>query len=226
MKSIDDYLHLPYHVVLVQDEDEDGNVGYVAEVQELPGCISQGDTPDEAVESVRDAMEGWITVALADGKDIPVPTAPVEHNGKFLVRAPKTLHAALVEAANREGTSLNQFVVAALAAAVSWRSTSRTVPAWPTAPADIEAALREHAMTQIRTLTDVVYSGSEVVLMEAKALQAEAVQHSAALHLARFSELWNNAKVKEAMEEMARHADDRPPTPLPLAQFRESRSYG
>jgi predicted RNase H-like HicB family nuclease len=43
----------------------------VAEVEELPGAISQGATPEEAVSSVYDAMAGWISIALEDGKEIP-----------------------------------------------------------------------------------------------------------------------------------------------------------
>lgn len=121
MKTLEHYLSLPYHIVLTHDEDEEGNSGYVAEVQEMPGCISQGDTADEAVASVRDAMVGWITVALEDGKRIPVPVLEPEYSGKFLVRAPRTLHAALIYTARQEGVSLNQLVVGALSAAVDWR---------------------------------------------------------------------------------------------------------
>jgi len=55
MKTVDEYMHPPYHIVLTRDEDEVRAVGYVARVQELPGCISQGDTPDEAVGIVQDA---------------------------------------------------------------------------------------------------------------------------------------------------------------------------
>jgi antitoxin HicB len=120
MRTVEEYLDLPYHVVIVRDEDEDGDVGYVAQVQELPGCISQGDTPEEAFESVRDAMYGWIKVALEDGKAIPEPAEEPTYSGRFMVRGPKTLHAALMRAAEQEGVSLNLFVVSALAASVDW----------------------------------------------------------------------------------------------------------
>lgn len=42
-------------------------------------------------------------------------------SGKFLVRLPVTLHGELAKEAEKEGVSLNQFVVAALAGAVGWR---------------------------------------------------------------------------------------------------------
>jgi predicted RNase H-like HicB family nuclease len=124
-RSLEEYLKLPYHIVLVSDEDEEGNAGWVAEVSELPGCMSQGATPDEAIDHIRDAMEGWISVALEDGRDIPEPVEPTRFSGRFVVRLPRTLHAEVSRLAEEEGVSLNQFVSVALAGAVGWRSRQR-----------------------------------------------------------------------------------------------------
>jgi len=120
-RSVEQYLELPYTFVVVHDVDVDGNQGWVAEVEELPGCISQGQTPEEAITRVRDAMSGWIAVALEDGVDIPVPEDDGEFSGRFLVRLPTSLHADLARSAGREGVSLNSFVTGALAGAVGWR---------------------------------------------------------------------------------------------------------
>src|SRR5213076_2554769 len=57
---VDRYLDLPYHVTLVRDPDGNG-AGWTAGVEELPGCSSQGGTPDEAVNGIRQAMAAWIT---------------------------------------------------------------------------------------------------------------------------------------------------------------------
>lgn len=48
----------------------------MAEVKELPGVMSQGDTVEAAAANVRDAMAGWISVALEDGVEIPEHTEP------------------------------------------------------------------------------------------------------------------------------------------------------
>ena len=46
------------HVVLEQDEDG----FWVAEVPAMPGCLSQGDTREEALASIREAIAGWLEV--------------------------------------------------------------------------------------------------------------------------------------------------------------------
>lgn len=120
-RAAEEYLELPYHVRLVPDQDDEGARGWVAEIEELPGCISQGDTPDEAVENVRDAMLGWIGVALEDGREVPEPRGESHYSGRFLVRLPVSLHAELAHQAELDAVSLNQFVTNALAAAARWR---------------------------------------------------------------------------------------------------------
>lgn len=47
------------------------------------------------------------------------------YSGRILLRVPSSLHAMLVEAAEAEGVSLNQFTMGALAGAVGWRRPSR-----------------------------------------------------------------------------------------------------
>jgi predicted RNase H-like HicB family nuclease len=37
--------------------------GYWAEVPALPGCITEGDTIDEVMVNLKDAIEGWLDVA-------------------------------------------------------------------------------------------------------------------------------------------------------------------
>ena len=37
--------------------------GYWAEVPALPGCITEGDTKDEVIDNLKDAIEGWLDVA-------------------------------------------------------------------------------------------------------------------------------------------------------------------
>ncbi len=38
--------------------------GYWAEVPALPGCLTQGETLDEVVENLNDAIQGWLSVPI------------------------------------------------------------------------------------------------------------------------------------------------------------------
>jgi antitoxin HicB len=118
--AVDRYLDLPYHLTLVQDGEEDGGK-WVAAAEELPDCTSRGLTPEEAIAGLKDAMAAWISDALREGRDIPQPKSATSHSGRLLLRMPRTLHAALTRAAERENVSLNQFITDALASAVGWR---------------------------------------------------------------------------------------------------------
>ena len=57
-----------YTVVIEPNDDEPG---YTATVPALPGCLSTGDTVDEAIANVRDAIELWIDMARRNGEKIP-----------------------------------------------------------------------------------------------------------------------------------------------------------
>jgi antitoxin HicB len=113
-KDLNYYLSLPYTIEMVREDE----TTWFVRVVELPGCISEGDSPSEAIEMIQDAMAGWLEVALEDGRQIPEPKPIDEYSGKFVVRLPRSLHRELVEAAARDGVSLNQYVVAELARAV------------------------------------------------------------------------------------------------------------
>lgn len=46
---------------------------YVASVPELPGCMADGKTPEEAVKQAQIVIDLWIETALEDGEEIPEP---------------------------------------------------------------------------------------------------------------------------------------------------------
>ena len=116
-----EYLSLPYTITMVYDTSG-GPPAWVVGVEELQGCLSQGDSPEEAIEMIREAMELWIGGALEDGDEIPLPKDHFpEHSGKFQVRRPVGLHGKLAAVAADEGVSLNQLVTAILAEGVGWR---------------------------------------------------------------------------------------------------------
>jgi len=51
----------------------DRNEAYLANVPELPGCHTHGDTYQEALENALEVIELWIEAAEKDGLPIPEP---------------------------------------------------------------------------------------------------------------------------------------------------------
>jgi antitoxin HicB len=125
--TVGQYTGLPYHLMLVRDGEEKGKP-WTASVEELPGCTSHGKTSDDALGGIQSAMAKWIEVALVEGREIPEPKSATSHSGRLLLRMPRTLHADLTRASEREGVSLNQFITDVLAAAVVWRAGAHTSP--------------------------------------------------------------------------------------------------
>ena len=113
-RKIEYYLALPYTRELIPEPEG----GWFVRVKELPGCMSQGETVDEAMLMIEEAMRGWLESELENGKTIPEPRPEEEYSGKFIVRVPKSLHRKLAEISGSEGVSLNQWINTTLAEAV------------------------------------------------------------------------------------------------------------
>jgi predicted RNase H-like HicB family nuclease len=64
-------LRRPYHRVITGEPVE----GYLGEVPELPGCLTAGETPEQAVRNLEEAMAVWVESALMHGDPIPEPAA-------------------------------------------------------------------------------------------------------------------------------------------------------
>ena len=66
-------LRLPYHRVICGEPQD----GYMGEVPELLGCYTSGDTPEEALANLAEAMAAWIESSLKSGDPIPDPARPI-----------------------------------------------------------------------------------------------------------------------------------------------------
>jgi antitoxin HicB len=64
---------LDYRIIIDRLPVGDGG-GFAAVVPDLPGCMSDGETPAEAANNVQDAIRSWIEEALRMGRPIPEPT--------------------------------------------------------------------------------------------------------------------------------------------------------
>jgi predicted RNase H-like HicB family nuclease len=70
-----------YHINVFWSADD---ACWIADVPDLRPCSAHGDTPDEAILNIRDAVTGWLETAREHGFDIPEPRyRPARYAAKF-----------------------------------------------------------------------------------------------------------------------------------------------
>lgn len=122
-EQVAEYVARPYARILTPAEEG----GYIAEVLEVPGAMSQGETAEEAVKMVNDALGGIIAVMLEDGEKIPEPIGFNEYSGRFNLRLSSETHRQAVLRAQVEGVSLNQWVSQAIVARLAGQNPADAV---------------------------------------------------------------------------------------------------
>jgi antitoxin HicB len=104
-KNIEYYMKLPYKTIIIPDPYG----GFFVKVEELEGCMSQGETEEEALKNIKEAKELWLETAIEMNIKIPEPEIE-EYSGKFVLRLPRSLHRKLANAAKKNNSSLNQYI--------------------------------------------------------------------------------------------------------------------
>lgn len=94
--------------------------GYLVEFPEYPGCIADGESPEEALREGRDSLVSYLRTLEELGR--PIPNSGDVYGGQWRQRVPKSLHAALARRAQQEGVSLNMLVTALLAEGLGRRN--------------------------------------------------------------------------------------------------------
>ncbi len=108
MKTVSDYMKMPYRMEIEEDPYEGG---YVASFPDLKGCLTYADTLDELMGNVEDAKATWFEAMLERGMPIPEPRNLDDYSGCFKLRLPKILHKELAERSKEEGISMNQYCI-------------------------------------------------------------------------------------------------------------------
>jgi predicted RNase H-like HicB family nuclease len=104
------YLKLPYTLVIIPEEVG----GFFVKINELPGCMTQGETMEETLRNIEEAKYLWLKTALERKMEIPLPECMREYSGRFVVRIPTSLHRRIAALADKEGVSINQMVLSLL----------------------------------------------------------------------------------------------------------------
>lgn len=101
--------------------------GYLIEFPDLPGCMSDGETMDEAIVNGQDAIQAWIEAAKEVNRPIPIPGELESQSGKWVQRVPKSIHLRLVKRAKEEGVSLNTLVIMMLSESLGGESLGKSI---------------------------------------------------------------------------------------------------
>ena len=121
--QVDALLERPFARIVIPENDG----SYRGEILEFPGCIASGQTASEALASLEDAARSWLEAAIANGQPIPLPVENTEFSGRLVLRLPKSLHKKASRLAERDGVSLNQFIVFGLAEQVGENMPARNI---------------------------------------------------------------------------------------------------
>ena len=103
--------------------DEGG--GYLVEYPNIPGCMSDGETVDEAIANGREALRDCSDVFRETGRKLPKPSIVA---AQWRQRLPRTLYAKLTRQAEDEGVSINSLVTAIIAEAIGSKRTAAQKP--------------------------------------------------------------------------------------------------
>jgi len=78
--------------------------------------MSDGETPEEAIDNGKGAFAAWTAVRTRDlKKAMPKPASVAVKPSRFVLRAPRSMHSRLVERAKEDGVSLNTLVTSFIA---------------------------------------------------------------------------------------------------------------
>lgn len=109
-------MNIPKHPFEVRPLTKEEGGGYLVTFPDLPGCMADGATVEDAIQEAVDAERSY----LATIKELGIEAAPA--SGKFVLRVPKSLHARLAAKAKGEGVSMNTLAVTILAESMGPRS--------------------------------------------------------------------------------------------------------
>jgi antitoxin HicB len=96
--------------------------GYLVEYPDIPGCMSDGETIEEAVTNGREALRDCLEVFKDSGRRIPKPSIEA---AQWRQRLPRTLYSKLTKQSETEGVSINSLVTAIIAEAIGAKQVRR-----------------------------------------------------------------------------------------------------
>lgn len=101
-----------YKIEITPLSKEDGG-GFLITFPDLPGCMADGETIEEAIHEAKSAFQSWIEACIEWKKEIPAPGS--SSNKVIVIKPAQNLYTKLRFIASRDGKSVDAFVVEKLA---------------------------------------------------------------------------------------------------------------
>ncbi len=114
--------HLDAYRFTVRPLSKDEGGGYLLEYPDIPGCMSDGETVEEAIANGREALRDCIEVFRESGRKLPKPSVEA---AQWRQRLPRTLYLKLTRQAETEGVSINSLVTAIILEAIGSKRAAR-----------------------------------------------------------------------------------------------------
>jgi antitoxin HicB len=113
--KVEYYLSLPYTMTVKYQAEQGGY--YIAGFLELPDLTMTGATREEAIKELLIEAPEWFELNIKSGYKIPLPSQPSKYSGRINFRMPKHLHETVAVLSEREGVSINQYLLSAVSKA-------------------------------------------------------------------------------------------------------------
>lgn len=108
---------IPFYTYRIEWSEEDKV--FVVSVEELKGCLTHGETPEEALKMAHEAVEGYLETCAANNYDIPLPVSKQKYKGDILLRTTPEIHKRIASESMRQGyKSINRFLIDTIKKAV------------------------------------------------------------------------------------------------------------
>jgi len=129
IRDLDYFDNLPYTITL-ERWDEPDKTYWVARVIELPHCLTDGNTPEDALAEIKEVKREWLETNLRLGNEIPEPM-PRQYSGQLRLRIQPSLHRTLAQRAKIEEVSLNKYMNTLLAQGVGFMVREQPATEYP-----------------------------------------------------------------------------------------------
>lgn len=106
-KNLDYYINLPYSYIV---EWSDADKCYLGSIVELERNMTCGETPEETISNLKDALVAYVNTSIENDMDIPEPIKLADYKGNITYRTTGLNHYKLAKIAKLKGISINALI--------------------------------------------------------------------------------------------------------------------